>query len=140
MGARWRADRVRDGDSIAAVEADIARSCERITQAPVVVLVALTMAGMDAYPDSYRQEAEYLMAVQSTAMAAQNLLLAIHAANLSACWMCAPLFCPDTVREVLKLPTDWEPQAILTIGYPASAGKPSARRRIADVVRHVGEL
>ena len=32
------------------------------------------------------------MAVQSTAMAGQNLLLAAHALGLGACWMCAPCF------------------------------------------------
>ena len=51
------------------------------------------------------------MAVQSTAMAVQNMLLLAHAEGLAACWMCAPLFCPDTVRAALDLPADWQPQA-----------------------------
>ena len=58
------------------------------------------------------------MAAQSTALAAQNLLLAAHDAGLGACWMCAPLFCPDVVSTQLDLPADWEPQALLTLGYP----------------------
>ena len=58
MGERLRADRLRDGDSPAAVEADVARSFERISCAPVVVLVATSRAGMDAYPDAARGEAE----------------------------------------------------------------------------------
>lgn len=138
MGARLRADRLKDGDPISAVEADVARSIDRISRAPVVLLVAATTAEMDAYGDTRRQNAEYLMSVQSTAMATQNLLLAVHAAGLAACWMCAPLFCPDTVRNVLELPMDWQPQSIITIGFPASAGKPYTRKPLEEVLRHVG--
>ena len=135
MGQRLRADRRRDGDDPAAVEADAARSFERITGAPVVILVAATLSDMDVYRDTLRHDAEYLMAVQSTAMAVQNLLLAAHAAGLGACWMCAPLFCPEAVVAALELPADWRPQALVTLGHPAAPGKPYSRRPLADVVR-----
>ena len=138
MGERLRADRLRDGDAPDVVEADVGRSIQRITTAPVVVMVAATTLDMDVYPDPRRREAEYMMAVQSTAMAAQNLLLAAHSAGLAACWMCAPLFCPDTVRAVMALPADWQPQAIITLGVPAAQGKPYSRRPLAEVVRRVG--
>jgi F420 biosynthesis protein FbiB-like protein len=85
------------------------------------------MVDMDRYPDPERSAAERLMAVQSTALAVQNLLLAAHAEGLGACWMCAPLFCPDVVSAQLNLPEDWEPQALITIGYPAEQ-KQSARQ------------
>jgi len=52
-------------------------------------------------------------------MAVQNFLLAAHTAGLGACWMCAPLFCGSTVRKTLGLPTDWEPQALISLGWPA---------------------
>jgi nitroreductase len=74
---------------------------------------------MDSYPDEKRTRNEWLMAVQSTAMAGQNLLLAAHQSGLSACWMCAPLFCPEVVKETLALPQDWEPQGLITMGYAA---------------------
>ena len=134
MGAQLRADRLKDGDPIAVVEADVARSFERISRAPVVVLIAATIAEMDSYPDLRRQHAEHLMAIQSTAMAVQNLLLAAHAAGLATCWMCAPLFCPDTVALTLGLPEGWEPQALVTLGAPASAGKPPVRKPVADAL------
>lgn len=139
MGTQLRADRLRDGDSTAAVEADVARSFNRITSAPIVVLVAATTADMDVYTDPRRQQAEFLMAVQSTAMAMENFLLVAHAAGLAACLMCAPLFCPEAVKSTLSLPMDWQPQAMITVGYPASAGKSYSRRPLAEVVRHVGE-
>ena len=137
LGARLRADRLADGDPPEAVEADVARSHARLTGAPVVVAVCLTLAEMDRYPDARRANAEYLMAVQSTAMAVQNLLLAAHAAGLGACWMCAPLFSPEAVTAALSLPADWQPQALITLGHPASAGKPASRKPLADVVRWV---
>ena len=137
MGARLSVDRGRDGDDPAAIEADVARSRARITGAPVVIAVCLTLADMDRYPDAARAAAEHTMAVQSTAMAVQNLLLAASAEGLGACWMCAPLFCPDVVRGALALPADWQPQALVTIGRPASAGKPATRRRLAELVREI---
>jgi F420 biosynthesis protein FbiB-like protein len=119
MGQKLRADLERDGMAPELIEKDATRSYQRITSAPVLIVVCVTMHDMDSYTDARRSHAESLMASQSVAMATQNLLLAAHALGLGACWMCAPLFVPDTVREILKLDTDWEPQALITLGYPA---------------------
>lgn len=121
MGARFRRDLLADG--LAADEAEwlVARSVARIGGAPAVIVVFLSMADMDRHPDARRQGLEREMAAQSVALAAQNMLLMAHAQGLGACWMCAPLFCPDVVRETLGLPPDWEAQALLTVGYPAEA-------------------
>lgn len=133
LGARLRADRLADGDPADRVERDVARSRARITGAPVIVVLCLTLADMDTYPDARRAEAERLMAVQSAALAAQNLLLAAHAAGLGACWLCAPLFAPATVRAALALPEAWEPQGLITLGYPAEAGRLAERKALAEV-------
>lgn len=133
MGERLRQDRMRDGDPADAVEADVARSIVRISGAPVAIVVSLTMEDMDVYPDSRRAAAERHMAVQSTAMAIENMLLAAHAAGLGASIMCAPLFCPEVVRAALPLPAAWEPQALATLGYPASDGKPYRRRPLQEL-------
>ena len=119
MGNRLRLDLETDGVSESVIEKDMSRSYERITGASVLICLCMSMIDMDTYPDEKRNDAERIMATQSVAMAGQNLLLAAHAADLGACWMCAPLFCPDVVQQVLELPTDWEPQALLTMGYPA---------------------
>lgn len=119
MGARLRSDLKADCVPDVVIEADAARSYSRITAAPILIALCLTMVDMDTYPDEKRSRNEYLMAVQSVAMAGQNILLAAHDAGLGGCWMCAPLFCPDVVRETLDLPEDWQPQALLTVGYPA---------------------
>lgn len=119
MGARWRADLTADGADPDFIERRVTVSHARITGAAALVVAAVSMTDMDVYPDPARSEAEWIMAVQSTALACQNLLLAAHAHGLGACWMCAPLFVPDLVTSVLDLPDDWRPQALITLGVPA---------------------
>jgi len=121
MGAQLRLDLEADGAPEDGIAKDTARSYARLTGAPVLIVLCLTMADMDTYADAERQQRELVMAIQSTAMAGQNLLLAVHDAGLGACWMCAPLFCPQVVRATLDLPEDWQPQGIISIGYPAEA-------------------
>ena len=120
MGERLRADRLRAGDRVEEIERDVARSRERITSAPAIIVVCLSTSGLDNHH-------EQLMAIQSVAAAIQNMLLAAHEAGLGACWMAAPLYCPDVVREALRLPADWDAQALITIGYPADEGKDRGR-------------
>ena len=133
MGARLQSDLERDGALPSVIAADVARSYERLTSASVLIVLCLTMADMDTYPDVRRQQHEWTMAVQSVAMAGQNLLLAAHAAGLGACWMCAPLFCPDVVQEALDLPADWQPQGLITLGYPAQT-REKTRQPVAEKV------
>jgi coenzyme F420-0:L-glutamate ligase/coenzyme F420-1:gamma-L-glutamate ligase len=133
MGERLRRDLEADGALEAMIAADTERSYSRITSAPVLIALCLSMADMDHYPDARRNEKEYLMAVQSAAMAGQNLLLAAHDQGLGACWMCAPLFCPDVVSAALDLPGDWQPQALITLGYPAET-REKTRRPLETVV------
>jgi coenzyme F420-0:L-glutamate ligase / coenzyme F420-1:gamma-L-glutamate ligase len=135
MGRRLRADRAADGDDPRTIEDDVGRSYARITEAPIVMVVCLDISDMDRYPDDRRNRAEYLMAVQSTAMAVQNLLRAAHGQGLGACVMCAPLFCPDSVSDGLGLPSVWQPQMLVTLGISANVGKLRTRLPLTKVVR-----
>jgi coenzyme F420-0:L-glutamate ligase / coenzyme F420-1:gamma-L-glutamate ligase len=134
MGQKLHHDRAADGDDPQAIEADAARSHARITEAPAVIVVCLDMSQMDRYPDERCRNAEYLMAVQSTAMAAQNLLLAAEQEGLGACVMCAPLFCPDVVVHALSLPQTWQPQMLITLGSPVDRGKERVRLPLETIV------
>lgn len=134
MGERLRADRGRDGDDTELIRQDAERSSGRITGAPVLVAVCLTLEDMDSYPDDRRNQAEYLMAVQSTAMAAQLLLLKAHALGLGACWICAPLFCQDTVRTALALADSWQPQGLILLGWPAEPGRMRQRKPLGEIM------
>ena len=121
MGARLRGDLEADGLDAASISKDVNRSYQRMTSAPLLILLCLTLADMDKYPDAERDERERTMAVQSTAMAGQNMLLMAQGLGLGACWMCAPLFCPDLARDVLELPADWLAQGMITLGFPAGS-------------------
>lgn len=133
MGDKLQRDRMKDGDDLNAIESDVARSFARITSAPVIILMCLTMEDMDRYSDDGRNDYEYCLAIQSTAMAGQNLMLAAHIAGLSSCWMCAPMFCPELVQDELNLAPHWIPQGMITLGYPLNQGKPFSRKSLSDV-------
>ncbi|MFC1463334.1 MAG: nitroreductase family protein [Candidatus Brachytrichaceae bacterium NZ_4S206] len=133
MGARLREDLARDGVAPELIARDVSRSYQRIMSAPVCILACMTLRDMDAYPDDRRNAAERWMAGQAVAAAIQNILLAATDLGLGACWMCAPLFCPETVVQTLGLPEDWQPQALITLGYPADAGKRRDRRPVDEV-------
>lgn len=135
MGRKLRLDRIADGDALESIEGDIDRSYQRITQAPIAIVLCVDMHDMDHYRDQARNDAEYLMAVQSTAMAAQNLLLATRAEGLGACIMCAPLFCPDLVIESLQLPRQWRAQMLVTIGEPATPARERPRLPLDQITQ-----
>jgi len=138
MADRWVEDLRRDGLTDEEITRRVERSRQRLLSAPVLILLALSMVDMDTYPDPVRQQAEYIMAVQSTALAAQNLMLAAHHLGLGSCWICAPLFVPDVVRAVLDLPEDWIAQAFISVGYPAEHPQ-KARHPLHEHVLWVGE-
>jgi coenzyme F420-0:L-glutamate ligase / coenzyme F420-1:gamma-L-glutamate ligase len=135
MAADFRRDLLRDGLSTEEVERQVERSRRRIWEAPVVIVLCLDPAELDIYPDPDRSRAEYIMAVQSVAMAGGALMLAAHAYGLGSVWMCAPLFAPATVVRVLDLPSSWEPQGMVLAGYPAGLPAPRPRRSLSEVAR-----
>jgi coenzyme F420-0:L-glutamate ligase / coenzyme F420-1:gamma-L-glutamate ligase len=135
MAANWQADLLADGADPALVSRRAVLSIERITSAPLAILPCLDLASLDIYPDSQRQQREWQMGVQSVALACQNLLLAVQHHGLVACWMCAPIFCPELVLATLDLPPTLEPQALLTVGFPPDdAPRSKARAPLASRV------
>ena len=119
MAHAWRRDLLADGMDAAWVEDHVRLRAARIAAAPALIVACLNMMDMDIYPDARRSDSERVMGTQSVALACQNLLLAAHAAGLGACWVCAPLFVPQVVRTTLALDVTWDPQALITLGWPA---------------------
>jgi len=134
MAGRWEED--MRGDRIPPEERKslIEDSVKQFSSAPIIIVACLTMEDMDQYPDEPRRKAEYVMAVQSVAAAIENLLLAAHGAGLGACWFCAPLFCPDTVKKTLNIPEYVEPQALITMGRPSNKPCPPPRKPLNAIV------
>lgn len=127
MAVDFQRDLERDGLPPEKIQAQLKRSKERITSAPVTILFCLDLREMDYYPDEKRNHAEYLMAVQSVAAAGLQLLLAAHAEGLGGVWACWPLFAQETIKKTLKISESWEPQGMFLIGYPEEI--PDARKR-----------
>ncbi len=134
MGDTWQQTLAMDNEPPAVVAKRLANSHDRIRTAPALILLCLYIDDLDHYPDAARQTAESLMAIQSLGAAAQNVLLAAYEAGLDAGWMCAPLFCPETVRAALDLPDSLVPHALFPIGYAAKDPKRRPRLPLDELV------
>jgi F420 biosynthesis protein FbiB-like protein len=137
MGDEWRRQLALDGQDAATVELRLQKSRERITGAPVVIVPCLYLEDLDRYPDDERQAAETTMAIQSLGCAVQNMLLTAYSLGLDAGWMCAPLFCPDTVRAALGLDETLIPHALIPLGYAARDPVRRPRRPLDELVIQV---
>jgi coenzyme F420-0:L-glutamate ligase/coenzyme F420-1:gamma-L-glutamate ligase len=118
MAERWRQDLEADGVPEARIRRLLSRSRARLAATPVLILAGVLAQAQRPWPDPRRQRAEELMFAQSMGAALQNLMLAAHARGLGSYWISAPLFCPDTVCLALDLPADFQPQALVALGYP----------------------
>jgi F420 biosynthesis protein FbiB-like protein len=134
MAIDFERDLMHDGLSPEKIQAQIKRSKERITSAPVAILLCLDMSEMDSYPDEKRNHAEYIMAVQSVAAAGLQLLLAAHAEGLGGVWACWPLFAQETIQKTLNISKAWEPQAMMFVGYPMDIPEARERNSLNDIV------
>lgn len=76
--------------------------------------------------------------VEDCALAAQNLMLAAHAAGLGSCWIgFAQSFLKSPAgKDLLGLPASWIPAAPIIVGHPKSRPLPVPRKE--PVMRWVG--
>lgn len=135
MASRWDKDMSKNGVQERQRVSLLRASVERFEKAPIIIVACLTMENMDEYPDERRKKIEFVMAVQSVrARAVENMLLAAHGEGLGSCWFCAPLFCQDAVRSILKIPQHVDPQALITLGYPATRTNLPPRKPLEEIV------
>ncbi|HEY71084.1 MAG TPA: nitroreductase family protein [Anaerolineae bacterium] len=134
MSARYRSDLSRDDNLTQQLEERIRARETRLIEAPALIVLCMTTKDMNTYPDDKRTQAERSMTIQSVALAGMQLLLAVHAEGLGACWMGAPLFAQQEVRDSLQLEPAWEPQAMFLIGEPLAPGEDRGRRSLEEVV------
>lgn len=134
MSVEFKRDLEKDGLTPENVQAQIARSKERMTSAPAIIVINLDMSEVDVYPDKKRKQAEFRMAMQSVANAGMQLLLAAHAEGLGGVWICSPLFVQETVQTILNLPKSWEPQGMFYLGYPDGTPNNKSLKDIKNIV------
>jgi nitroreductase len=100
-----------------------------IAQAPVTIVVC---ADLDRAERNYGQRGRHTYALQDTAAAIENMLLATCALGLGACWVGA--FDEGVAASILGLPGHLRPLAILPIGVPAEpAVRVPPRRALREV-------
>jgi len=134
MADEFQRDLENENHSKAEIAKLVNRSLERISNAPIVILLCMDMTEMDKYPDPRRQNAEYLTATQSVANAGLQLLLAAHAENLGGVWVCSPMFAQETVQKTLNIQKTWEPQAMFLIGHPQDIPKARERKSLDTII------
>ncbi|MGW3853222.1 nitroreductase family protein, partial [Streptomyces fagopyri] len=104
-------------------ETRIARRTRRgdvLRHAPYLVVPCLVMDGSHTYPDARRTAAEREMFVVAMGAAVQNFLVALAGEGLGSAWVSSTMFCRDTVREALDLPSGWDPMGAVAVGRPAA--------------------
>jgi len=101
-----------------------------IAQAPVVIVVC---ADGERSAARYGERGRRLYCLQDTAAAIAYLLLAATALGLGACWIGA--FDEGEAAEILDLPSQLRPVAMIPIGFPEELPSPRPRRGLDEVVR-----
>lgn len=100
-----------------------------IDEVPVVIVVC---ADLEKAQEGYGERGLNTYSLQDTAAAIQNMLLAATALNLGSCWIGA--FDEGMAAEILKLPKNLRPVAMLPIGVPLKEVKNGPPRRPLDEV------
>jgi F420 biosynthesis protein FbiB-like protein len=130
MAESWSKDMSKDGLTIEMEKFKL--RVERFATAPALILACLSMEGMAKFSVEGKQGCERDLAMQSLGAAIENMLLVAHAKGLGACWFCAPVFCKETVRELLKIPEEVEPEALIAMGDPDEQPLAPSRKQLND--------
>lgn len=127
MRDAWVADLRADGRS----EESIARRVRRgdvLRAAPYLVVPCLVADGAHHYGHMRRDAAEREMFVVAMGAGVQNFLVALAGERLGSAWVSSTMFCRDVVREVLRLPADWDPMGAVAVGHAAEPPRERAAR------------
>jgi len=84
--------------------------------------------------DNRTNNLEYQDHVQSAAAAIQNMLLTARSLGLGSCWFCN-LPPKRRLRKMLNLPWNYDPMALVALGYPAESPKLAARKKDVSAVQ-----
>lgn len=132
MRDAWIADLRADGMTPDAIERRTRRG-DVLRGAPYLIVPCLVTDGAHTYPDAVRANAEREMFTVAAGAAVQNLLLALTAEGLGSAWVSSTMFCRDVVRDVLALPTAWDPMGAVAVGHAAEPARPRPERSAKDV-------
>ena len=95
-----------------------------ISDAPMLIVM---LSNTERVKKVYGKRGEFY-AVQNTAAAIQNLLLAANALDLGACWVGA--FQEREVKDVLSIPDDRDVHAVIVVGDKAAHPPKPLRKEV----------
>ena len=137
MASTWINTLKKDDKSLNEIQERVNLSKGRINNAPFIIIPCFDTSKVEKYGDE-RDNAEFIMGIQSVALASENILLKATEKGLGVLWLCAPLFCPEDVRCALGVPPHILPQEILIVGIPDEDPIKPKRRDLEDVIHYNG--
>ncbi len=100
-----------------------------LNDAPVALVVCINLSRARS---RYGDLGVSYFAPLDVAVAVQNMMLAAYALGLGTCW--DSVFDKRRVRELIDLPEDVEPFAIIALGYPSKVPEPPPRRPLEEIL------
>ncbi|AIS31175.1 MULTISPECIES: nitroreductase family protein [Methanobacterium] len=98
-----------------------------ISKAPVVMVACINKSVCSMV---YGARGVELYSIQDVSCALENMLLMAHARGLGACWVGA--FDEQEVIDLLRIPSQLRPVALVPLGYPDEKPYPPPRRDVDD--------
>lgn len=102
-----------------------------VGDAPVVVAVCVDLS---AASRGYGRRGTELYAIQDSAAAIENLMLAAVAEGLATCWVGA--FDEDAAQQVLAVEPGWRVLALIPLGHSRGEASGTNRRPLVEVVQY----
>jgi len=102
---------------------------EFLSQAPIVLAF---FADCTRSAVRYKERGRNLYALQDATIACAYAQLAAHALGLGSVWVGA--FDDEAVARILEAKAEWQPVALLPIGYPAEEPGQTDRRPMHEIV------
>ena len=109
--------------------AEAALGQDFVANAPVVIVVCSNLEKIERV---YGERGVGLYSIQDTAAATENMLLAAWERGIGSCWVGA--FNEERIKEILLIPTNVRPLAIVTMGYPQISFKKQKNRDLSMIL------
>ncbi len=122
LTGKMRTDMDAEGAEPAQITKRVEISLRRIDEAPVIILLC-----RDKIAIRKEEPEEEIMGIQSVALAGLQLMLAAHAEDLGANWICWPLYAQQEIIDILDLSKNWQPEAMIFLGYADEEPKDADR-------------
>jgi coenzyme F420-0:L-glutamate ligase/coenzyme F420-1:gamma-L-glutamate ligase len=139
MGNRWREDLASDGHPPERIDEIVGRSHRMLTSTPLLVVCCADVRKAHAYPDDRRRRAEWSLFAHTVGAALQTFMLALTEEGVASCWISAPVFCGDVVKQTVGLPENVEPHALILVGYASPDYEPRPRGDV-DATAFIHEI